>query len=112
LLVLALNEPVPPDGAQFDDPENEKYNTYILGITVYACAMVWQDLKMAITLRSVKNFFLKFWRAFDLLTHLTLCAALITRAVETNPNMTCDPEECDGKSSSTFEMFSWCLHLF
>ncbi len=36
---------------------------------------------MAITLRSVSTFFKKFWRAFDLVMHLSLSAALATRAV-------------------------------
>ena len=38
-----------------------------------------QDLKTAITLKSFKMFFKKFWRAFDLAMHLSLSAALVTR---------------------------------
>ncbi len=101
---------MPKEGAKFDDPANEKYNTYIYGITVYACAMVWQDLKMAITLRSVKTFFFKFWRAFDLLTHVTLVAALISRGVESHPNMTCDPQVCNGEAPALRKCFKKFFH--
>ena len=48
---------------------------------------------MAITLRSVSTFFKKFWRAFDLVMHLSLSTALATRAVLVLNK--CDPEEDD-----------------
>ena len=57
--------------------------------------MIWQDLKIAVTLRSVKTFFQKFWRAFDLLMHLTLCAALITRVLFSDDHMGCPPQICN-----------------
>jgi hypothetical protein len=79
-MISAINKPIPEDGKSYENPyRDEEYDKNYMGLTIYALAMVWQDLKIAITLRSIKTFFQKFWRAFDLLMHLALCSALITR---------------------------------
>ena len=62
-IILAIQEPI-PDLNTIKDPKDDSYRIfYYPGLFVYACAMLWQDLKIATTLRSVRTFFEKFWYA-------------------------------------------------
>jgi hypothetical protein len=41
-----------------------------------------QDVKIAVTLKSGRTFVKKFWRAYDLVMHLTLSGALLTPVIQ------------------------------
>jgi len=102
-MISAINKPIPEYGKSYENPyRDEEYDKNYKGLTIYALAMVWQDLKIAITLRSVKTFFQKFWRAFDLFMHFTLCAALITRAIFLNYTK-CDERDPDNPDDDFYE---------
>ena len=64
---MAIQEPI-PTSAKIDDtknPNDDDYRTfYHLGLFVYACGMLWQDLKIAITLKSVTIFVENFWQVW------------------------------------------------
>ena len=60
---MAIQEPIPKDSDKPKNPDEDHYKTfYYPGLFVYACAMLWQDFKIATTLRSVRTFFVKFWQ--------------------------------------------------
>lgn len=65
---MAIQEPIPIDKdldgiLEIKNPNEDDYQTYYYnGLFVYACAMLWQDIKIATTLRSVRTFFEKFWQ--------------------------------------------------
>ena len=82
LFVVAINWTMMEKQSEMEAPNETKIRPGYFLLSIYAISMIWNDFHVMFTLKSLRTYF-KFWRVFDLILHIFLITALISKLIRT-----------------------------
>ena len=82
LFVVAINWTMMEKQSEMEAPTETEFRFGYFFLSIYAISMIWNDFHVMFTLKSLRTYF-KFWRVFDLILHIFLITALISKLIRT-----------------------------